>query len=107
MREVWYPANSEKHKQAVKENKRKRRAILVEYVDEIKTKPCADCKKCFPSICMDFDHLPGQGKMNTISYIVNTPMTLDKLMAELLKCELVCSNCHRLRTARRRKNKAG
>jgi len=50
---------------------------------------------------MDFDHLPGEDKVKYISKMVARSWSLAKIDAEIAKCELVCANCHRIRTARR------
>ena len=55
---------------------------------------------------MDFDHLPGQKKLCGIAEMVSNRFTLLEIQQEMLKCELVCSNCHRIRThVLRRSNK--
>lgn len=71
-------------------------------IDIIKsTTPCSDCGGKFPPECMDFDHVPGRGeKVAPVSHLLGT----DGLMAELAKCDLVCANCHRIRTRQRREN---
>lgn len=48
---------------------------------------------------MDFDHL-GDKKTN-IARLVNSEASIKTIKIELSKCELVCSNCHRLRTWQR------
>ena len=66
---------------------------------EMKSAPCADCGACYPPEVMEFDHVPGRGgKLHNIS----TLKTLRAILAEAEKCELVCANCHRVRTTRRR-----
>ena len=88
----------------------KRRARL----DALKDAPCVDCGGTFPPECMDFDHVRGP-KLFNVGHYVNggqsptgpTPASahgasLDRLMAEIAKCDLVCANCHRIRTKRRR-----
>lgn len=61
--------------------------------------PCSDCGNKYPSIVMDFDHL-GDDKRFTISQIFKVKsITVYDIEEELAKCELVCANCHRLRTA--------
>jgi hypothetical protein len=47
---------------------------------------------------MDFDHL--QGKDDLISKLV-FQSGRERLLTELAKCELVCANCHRIRTTTR------
>lgn len=61
---------------------------------------CADCGGRFHPCCMDFDHIRGEKKAE-ISYMVMHEHSLEDVKAEMEKCELVCSNCHRLRTFNR------
>lgn len=76
----------------------RRRMDLRNRVAELKKGPCADCKRCYPACVMDFDHLPGTRKVNSVSAMVTLLCPWEKIMAEIRKCELVCSNCHRIRT---------
>lgn len=66
----------------------------------LKRDPCMDCGGVFPPEALDFDHRPGEPKINSISQMKDG--SISKLTTELLKCDLVCSNCHRIRTAARR-----
>jgi hypothetical protein len=45
---------------------------------------------------MDFDHVRGQ-KVDGISVMMNT-RSLAAVQEEMAKCEIVCANCHRIRT---------
>jgi hypothetical protein len=59
--------------------------------------PCADCGEVFPAWVMHWDHLPGYEKVGNISEMVgDNSRTIT--IAELEKCELVCANCHVMRT---------
>ena len=73
-------------------------AMRRDYLDTIKSQPCLDCSGVFPSECMDFDHIIGE-KLENISHLINA--SWDRLLDEISKCDLVCSNCHRIRTRRR------
>jgi len=59
-----------------------------------------DCGRTFPAFVMDFDHRDGKqfeiGTGQARGYGIKT------LVAEIAKCDLVCSNCHRIRTFARR-----
>jgi hypothetical protein len=59
---------------------------------------CTDCGYRTHPEALDFDHV--DGKRFTISRAV--AHSWDDLLAEIDKCEVVCSNCHRVRTAQRR-----
>lgn len=60
---------------------------------------CTDCGRVFPPAAMQWDHLPGTAKVADISALRNRPR--DLILAEIAKCELVCVNCHTIRTASR------
>lgn len=61
----------------------------------LKSDPCSDCGKTFSSVAMDFDHVRGV-KFRMVSTMVN--YSWERVLDEIAKCELVCANCHRIRT---------
>jgi hypothetical protein len=71
--------------------------LLLAYIKKAKNKPCADCGKKFPYYVLDFDHVKGKKSFN-ISSAVNMGVSLERLLEEIKKTEIVCSNCHRERT---------
>ena len=66
-----------------------------QHLDSLKTTPCVDCGNSFPPCVMDFDHVRGE-KVTSVSRMLR--WSRERLLAEIAKCDLVCSNCHRLRT---------
>lgn len=82
------------------------RQALVDHVEALKREPCMDCKTSFPTECMDFDHVRGTKRYN-IGTILSKTLSMEILQEELDKCELVCANCHRIRTRKRSKEKNG
>lgn len=69
------------------------------YLDSVRDVPCLDCGGRFPAVCMDFDHLRDK-KFSIMSAYGRWPWK--DVLAEIDKCEIVCANCHRIRTAERR-----
>jgi hypothetical protein len=63
-----------------------------------------DCEISFPFECMDFDHRPGEEKKIEIGE--KHRYRLNDILAEIEKCDLVCANCHRIRTRRRREGES-
>ena len=63
--------------------------------------PCIDCGNNYPAECMEFDHLPQFKKEVNISRLCHDG-NVGRLRVELKKCQLVCANCHRVRTRLRR-----
>lgn len=76
-----------------------------DYVETLKQSLyCMDCNGSFPSVAMDFDHVRGE-KVANIGTLCSAAAPLQKLKDEIAKCELVCANCHRVRTRDRWKAK--
>lgn len=63
-------------------------------VKVLKDKPCMDCGIQYPPFVMDFDHRDPSTKKFHFQVAKNWKDTL----TEIAKCDLVCSNCHRVRT---------
>jgi len=79
----------------------RRKQLLKQYVIQLKeSTPCNDCNKLYPYYVMDFDHL--SDKVGLIAKFVrdNNKTGLEK---EITKCDIVCSNCHRIRSFTRAK----
>lgn len=72
------------------------------HVNAIKNNPCLDCGHTFPTVCMQFDHT-SDDKTNNVSTMVMLGYSIARIDIEIAKCELVCANCHAIRTDRRRR----
>lgn len=70
---------------------------LREWVDKIKSVPCHDCGNIFPPYVMDFDHRDPKMKKFTIGGNLAS-YSRRALEEEISKCDIVCANCHRIRT---------
>jgi hypothetical protein len=70
-----------------------------EWLSALKATPCKDCGKTLHHPAMDFDHLQDD-KVSGISAMWS--WSREKVLAEIAKCELVCANCHRVRTMSRK-----
>lgn len=64
------------------------------------SRPCSDCGGIFPYQVMQWDHRPGFEKLGDISAdFWGRPR--EEVLAEIAKCDLVCANCHAIRTFER------
>ena len=76
------------------------------FIDGYRQAPCSDCGGTFPVECMDFDHIDPTTKVVEISKLrTRGPSYKERIWAEIQKCELVCANCHRIRSKRQIKEK--
>lgn len=77
------------------------RARLSKLVAELKeASPCVDCNKSYPWYVMQYDHRQGVIKEDNVSQLVSIA-SKKKTLAEIDKCDLVCANCHAVRTYKR------
>ena len=72
------------------------REFLFQYLKE---HPCCRCGEK-DILVLDFDHL--SNKYKQISTLLSTASGLDNIKKEIEKCQVLCSNCHRRKTAKER-----
>lgn len=70
-------------------------------IDRLRDSPCADCHGRYPACAMDFDHRDPATKVKPVTRFLGRA-TLELMLAEAAKCDIVCANCHRRRTYERR-----
>lgn len=99
-RRAWLAKNPDAVSSYHRTLRRKRKA----FIHALKNVPCADCGGTFDPVCMDFDHRPGEKKLFSIGD--GSDPTLEQIREESRKCDIVCANCHRLRTYRQRDHAA-
>ena len=81
-------------------NKRQR-VINREFI--VKTKeasPCMDCGEFYPFYVMHFDHI--YEKNGSIANLARSSVSIRRLQQEMDQCEIVCANCHAVRTHERK-----
>jgi hypothetical protein len=83
------------------QNKKRQAEFFAWYISLKAGRPCADCGRVFHPAAMHWDHLPGADKKADLANLArrgNRQLILD----EIKKCELVCANCHAVRSFARR-----
>lgn len=92
--------------QGRRERFRRHRAAQNELLDRIRQLPCTDCGGTFPIVVMQFDHRDPSKKHQMLSQMAGR-VRIATLLEEIAKCDIVCTNCHRDRSFRRRSAYAG
>lgn len=97
---AWYYNNKDK----VKTKTKHRNAVGIEYrrcqvMAYLSEHPCVDCGEKDP-VVLEFDHVRGR-KSFAISVGLRRRFSWVRLKAEIEKCDVRCSNCHKRITARR------
>lgn len=57
---------------------------------------CFDCRREWPPYVLEFDHVDPETKSFNVGDASSVP-SMEALIAEAEKCDLVCSNCHKIR----------
>ena len=90
--------NDQARRETIKTNDSRRRQELIDKVWTYKVNhPCTDCGFSDPR-ALEFDHLPQFTKYLDVSAMVDRRFAWSKIEEEIAKCEVVCANCHRIRT---------
>jgi len=67
-----------------------------EWLDSLKDSPCSDCGIKYPPFVMEWHHLNPCMKSFSIGQ-GSFRHSRGKILFEISKCVLLCSNCHRIR----------
>jgi hypothetical protein len=93
----YYALNRDRQVKQINAARKLRRKATNDWIRELKeSTPCADCGNLFPWYVMDFDHL--HSKVDDVSEMAAKVRPRDAIKEEIAKCEVVCANCHRIRT---------
>ena len=94
------PLHRSKCRVCTRAKMRKRYEHRSRLIDDYKLeRGCVDCGWRLHPRALEFDHLPGSVKVaNIASMISRTQYSIEQIRAEMAKCEVVCANCHRIRT---------
>jgi len=94
----------EGQKEKSQQLQKKHREEIKEYIRNYKESAgCVDCEEKYPYFILDLDHL--RDKEFNLSRFWKVTKDFEKVKKEIEKCEVVCANCHRIRTHSRSKNK--
>lgn len=78
-----------------------RRRVIRRTSQEVKsTNPCMDCGVQYPYYVMQFDHRPGEVKSKQLADIPQFG-SVKTFLTEMDKCDIVCANCHAMRSFER------
>ena len=79
----------------------KKRAAKWRLAGMIKTSiGCKDCGYNTSPYALQFDHI-GDEKKGSVSNLIRSDYCWDTVKTEISKCEVVCANCHAVRTKER------
>ncbi len=74
--------------------KKKREAVL----NYLRNHPCK-CGESDP-VVLEFDHIDPANKDANVAELLASNVSLETIFREIEKCDVLCSNCHKKRTAK-------
>ena len=90
-RKRWYKNNKDSEKQHIKRRKKEIKLWYQEYKEQLK---CSKCSEDHPR-CLDFHHRDKTKKEKLIPVMVAEGYSIKRILIEIQKCDVLCSNCHR------------
>jgi hypothetical protein len=87
----WYQRNKEEHKAKTKVRNKERRERFHALKQQLNLK-CEFCGETDVA-CLDFHHKNPKEKERTVGRMHTC--SIEAVMAEIAKCQVLCANCHR------------
>lgn len=98
-RKGYYELNKKACIAKVRVRSKEERAMnRVKLKDFLCKSKCVDCGNDNP-IVLEFDHRDPKNKEYAIAQIVGSGYCWETIAKEIDKCDVVCANCHRIRTS--------
>lgn len=95
----YYEKNKEKYIAGVMLSKTARREAARQFIyDYLAAHSCVECGESDP-VVLEFHHVRGK-KREAISMLATAGSSAQVIREEIEKCEVLCSNCHRRKTAK-------
>ncbi len=91
-----YKRDPERKKALLARNEKAEEDLKKKVMDYLKDHPCVKCGESNP-IVLDFDHL--RDKEFEIARAVMDVYSWKTVSKEIEKCQVLCANCHRIKTA--------
>ena len=89
-RRKWYHNNKEKSCQKIKERKEEIKEWFSSYNENLK---CELCEENHPAT-LQFHHTNPEEKELEISIAIHNGWSINKILKEIDKCQVLCANCH-------------
>lgn len=87
----WYEKNKQKHLKYIRNNETNKK----KWLDEIKSNfKCSRCQENHIA-CLDFHHIDPKSKEIGIAIALQKNWSKERILEEINKCIVLCSNCHR------------
>jgi len=101
-RDHYHKYSSKYRERAVSRNHRLKDSLRQHLLEYLGDKSCGVCGFSDPRV-LEFDHIDPTTKSFGIAKAINDKMSWPKILAEIEKCQILCANCHKIKTAEQNK----
>jgi hypothetical protein len=92
---LYQRTHYKRKKQYYKDKAKDRKTELKKWFQDYRaTLKCAHCPENHPA-CLDFHHSDPSKKERDVTKMVASGVGMDRILEEIAKCIVLCSNCHR------------
>ena len=95
-RKWWASLSPERKREKLDKANERAKAVRIWIANYKLKKGCQDCGYKKHHSALEFDHVKGKKKIN-----ISFAKSINQAKKEIKKCEVVCANCHRIRTYKR------
>ena len=94
---LWAQKQSAEFKKVKYQRERSNKKLMTEKLNQLKLERgcCELCGDYHPPCCFDFHHLKETTKSKEVSQLAAKGYKWDTILAEVEKCVMICSPCHR------------
>lgn len=96
---LYYNKHGSKYREnALARNKKLKNALRIKMVEYLSDKSCIKCGNNDYRV-LEFDHIDPKTKSIGIAQALHNIWAWDRILNEIKKCQILCSNCHKIKTA--------
>jgi hypothetical protein len=93
---LFYQNNPDRKNQIIEKEKLRKKSNAQWVRNYLKEHPCVACSLSDPDL-LEFDHIKGV-KVGGVSSLVRNGKSLQNIIKEIEKCQVLCLHCHRKKT---------
>jgi hypothetical protein len=97
-KEYYYKHGSKYRENATIRNRKLKNKLRSQMLEYLSDKSCLNCGISDVRV-LDFDHIDPLTKSFSIARAIADITSWDKILIEIDKCQILCANCHKIKTA--------
>lgn len=97
-RDHYHKYGSQYRQRAVERNRRLKNRLRHLMFQYLQMRVCEKCEISDPRV-LEFDHIDPASKSFSIARAMNNTVSWEAILLEIKKCQVLCANCHRIKTS--------